>query len=73
MIFRTIRLFSDSYSVSSMCEYFEVSKSGYCKFLHRKQDKDEDLRAKIEEIQTKVKSRYGYRRMQIAPKRSMDW
>lgn len=67
-MFRTIRLFSNSYSVSSLCKYFNVSKSGYYKFLHSRQDKDDELRQIIVEIQTKCKSRYGYRRIQIVLK-----
>lgn len=66
MIFRVIRLFSNSYSVSSMCKYFGVSKSGYYKYLRSNNTKDDELLASIQEIQAKCKFRYGYRRVQIA-------
>ena len=59
-------MFGNSYSVSSMCNYFNVSKSGYYKYLHCKKDEDEFLRKHIEDIQTKCKYRYDYRRVQIA-------
>jgi len=49
-----------------MCSYFNVSKSGYYKYLHSKKGKDESMRKLIEEIQAKCKYRYGYRRVQIA-------
>ena len=58
-------MFSSSYPVSSMCSYFNVSKSGYYKYLHSNKNKDDDLRKIIEEIQAKYKYRYGYRRVQI--------
>lgn len=59
-------MFSRSYPVSSMCKYFNVSKSGYYKYLHSNKTKDDDLREAIKEIQGKCKYRYGYRRVQIA-------
>jgi len=48
-----------------MCNYFNVSKSGYYKYLHSNKNKDNDLRTAITQIQEKCKYRYGYRRVQI--------
>jgi transposase InsO family protein len=66
VIFRTIQLFSNSYSVSSLCEFFKVSKSGYYKFLKTKNSKDAIILEQIKAVQLKSKQTYGYRRVQIA-------
>ena len=57
----------DKYSVSEMCEFFGVSRSGYYDFLKRmdKPDRDEPLAKEISECQTQSKKTYGYRRVQI--------
>ena len=58
----------EEYSVSVMCKFFGVSRSGYYAFLRRlgKPDRDADLAEAIRREQEKCRSTYGYRRMQIA-------
>lgn len=53
------------YSVSVMCRFFEVSRSGYYGFVNRlnKPEKDAQLAGKIREQQSKCFQTYGYRRM----------
>ena len=57
----------DKYSVSVMCEFFEVSRSGYYDFIKRmdRPDRDEPLAKEIAECQVQTKKTYGYRRVQI--------
>ena len=57
----------DKYSISVMCVFFGVSRSGYYDFLKRmeKPDRDEPLAMEIAECQTQTKKTYGYRRVQI--------
>ena len=58
----------EEYSLSVMCKFFGVSRSGYYAFLRRlgKPDRDADLAEAIRREQEKCRSTYGYRRMQIA-------
>ena len=55
------------YSISEMCRLFKVSRSGYYKYLSRKDilDKDLQLANKIEECQEIHHKTYGYRRVHI--------
>ena len=55
----------EEYPVSVMCQFFEVSRSGYYDFLKRlgKPDKDADLAEKIKECQRIADKTYGYRRV----------
>ena len=55
------------YSISEMCRLFGVSRSGYYKYLSRKDilDKDLQLANKIEECQEIHHKTYGYRRVHI--------
>ena len=57
----------DKYSISEMCRFFDVSRSGYYNYLQRKNipDKDLALAEKIRECQEESKRTYGYRRVQI--------
>ena len=57
----------DKYSISVMCEFFEVSRSGYYGFVKRMDypNKDKYLIKLIEECQQKSKRTYGYRRVHI--------
>ena len=50
-----------------MCEFFEVSRSGYYDFVKRmdKPDNDKVLADLIQECQIKTKNTYGYRRVKI--------
>ena len=58
------------YSVSTMCRFFGVSRSGYYDFVRRigKPEKDADLAAAIRQQQEKSFNTYGYRRMCLALK-----
>ena len=57
----------DKYSISEMCRFFEVSRSGYYAYLKRKDipDKDLPLAEKIKECQEESHRTYGYRRVYI--------
>ena len=57
----------DKYSISEMCRFFEVSRSGYYDYVKR-MDKpawDLPLANKIKECQDKCGKTYGYRRVHI--------
>ena len=55
----------DEYPVSVMCQFFEVSRSGYYDFQKRlgKPETDTDLADKIRECQSAADKTYGYRRV----------
>ena len=55
----------EAYSVSVMCKFFGVSRSGYYEFVKRldKPESDTDLTDKIKECQRKTDNTYGYRRV----------
>ena len=57
----------EEYSISEMCRFFEVSRSGCCKYLNRKDipAKDLELADKIKECQEINHKTYGYRRVHI--------
>ena len=57
----------DKYSVSEMCRFFEVSRSGYYGYVKRMDmpEKDLALGEKIRECQEKCGKTYGYRRVHI--------
>jgi len=57
----------EKFEISFMCQYFEVSRSGYYAWIKRlkQPDKDEFLRDLIVECQTKTRQTYGYRRVRI--------
>ena len=50
-----------------MCQFFDVSRSGYYSFVHRmeKADRDESLASMIQECQQQTHRTYGYRRVHI--------
>ena len=58
----------EKYSVSVMCKFFGVSRSGYYDFVHRlaEPEKDASLAEKIRQQQKQSHNTYGYRRMQMA-------
>ena len=60
-----IKRFSKKYSVSAMCSFYNVSRSGYYSGLRRPEatPKDTQLLKMIEECQAQHKRRYGYRRV----------
>ena len=57
----------DKYSISEMCRFFNVSRSGYYGFVARMDipAKDLPLAEKIQECQEKCGKTYGYRRVHI--------
>ena len=57
----------DKYTISEMCKFFEVSRSGYYDFVKRmeKPDRDLTLAEQINVCQQETKQTYGYRRVQI--------
>lgn len=57
----------DKYSISEMCRFFEVSRSGYYDYVKRMNipAKDLPLAEKIKECQDKCGKTYGYRRVHI--------
>ena len=57
----------DKYSISEMCRFFEVSRSGYYDYVKRMDvpARDLPLAEKIRECQEHSHSTYGYRRVHI--------
>ena len=57
----------EKYSISEMCKFFAVSRSGYYDYVKRMErpDRDLPLAAQIKACQQKVKQTYGYRRVQM--------
>lgn len=55
----------NEYSVSVMCHFFEVSRSGYYDFVRRigQVENDAELAEKIQECQDRTDKTYGYRRV----------
>ena len=55
------------YSISEMCRFFSVSRSGYYAFVSRMDNNDRDLPLanRIKECQERCGSTYGYRRVQM--------
>ena len=65
--YRVIYRHKDKYSISEMCRFFDVSRSGYYGFVRRmdKPAKDLELSELIRECQAETKQTYGYRRVAI--------
>ena len=65
--YRVIYRHKGKYSISEMCRFFEVSRSGYYGFVKRmgKPVKDLELSELIRECQVETKQTYGYRRVAI--------
>ena len=57
----------EKYSISEMCRFFNVSRSGYYDYVKRMKQPDRDLplAEQIRACQAEVKQTYGYRRVQI--------
>ena len=57
----------EQYSISEMCRFFNVSRSGYYDYIKRMDTpaKDMPLAEKIQECQKECGKTYGYRRVQI--------
>lgn len=67
MKYLLIQKYHDKYPVKKMCEFFDVSRSGYYDFLKlfEREDKDKWLADMILECQNSCAKTYGYRRVQI--------
>ena len=67
VIFMVIYRHKDKYSISEMCRFFNVSRSGYYDYVKRMDilAKDLPLAEKIKECQNKCGKTYGYRRVHI--------
>ena len=65
--YQVIFKYKNKYSISEMCRFFEVSRSGYYAYLKRKDmpDRDLPLAEKIRECQESNHKIYGYRRVHI--------
>ena len=65
--YKVIYRHREKYSVSEMCRFFEVSRSGYYDYVKRmeKPAKDLPLAGKIRECQEECRRTYGYRRVHI--------
>jgi len=65
--YQVIFKYKDKYSISEMCRFFEVSRSGYYAYLKKKDmpDRDLPLAEKIRECQESNHKIYGYRRVHI--------
>ena len=65
--YRVMYHHKDKYSIKFMCEFFNVSRSGYYDFVARmeKPDKDEVIAKQIAECQKDTNQTYGYRRVKI--------
>ena len=65
--YRVIYRNKDKYSISEMCRFFGISRSGYYDFVSRMKTPDKDLliAEKIKECQDNCGKTYGYRRVQI--------
>ena len=57
----------EKYSISEMCRFFEVSRSGYYDYVKRMEQPDRDLplAEQIKVCQQGARQTYGYRRVQI--------
>ena len=65
--FMVIYRHKDKYSISEMCRFFDVSRSGYYDYVKRMDipAKDLPLAEKIRECQDKCGKTYGYRRVHL--------
>ena len=65
--FRVIYIHRDKYSISEMCRFFNVSRSGYYDFVARMDmpDRELPLAEKIAECQRECGKTYGYRRVHL--------
>ena len=65
--YKVIHRFRDRFTVEELCKLLEVSRSGYYKWLNRKDepDKDKVIADLIVECHKKAHRTYGYRRVKI--------
>ncbi len=54
------------YTIQSLCRYLEISRSGYYKYLQRKDiDRDQECKAQIKAIYDEHDGTWGYRQIQM--------
>ena len=65
--YRVIYRHKEKYSISEMCRFFNVSRSGYYDYVNRMDipAKDLPLAEQIRKCQQETNSTYGYRRVHI--------
>ena len=65
--YQAVCRYREKYSISEMCRFFKVSRSGYYDFVRRlgRKPKDEELAGLIGQCQESCKRTYGYRRVTI--------
>lgn len=65
--YRVIHRFRDKYPITQMCEFFQVSRSGYYYWSHNheREDKDKWIADLIASCQEKNRRTYGFRRVKI--------
>jgi putative transposase len=64
--YRIIEEVAEPYTVTELCKFFGVSRSGYYAFLKRKDiDPDEAIKTLIMKVYTKHDGKYGYRQIQM--------
>ena len=70
--YKVIYRHREKYSISEMCRFFGVARSGYYSYIKRMDlpAKDLPLAEKIRECQTESRSTYGYRRVHILLERN---
>lgn len=70
--YKVIYRHREKYSISEMCRFFEVSRSGYYDYVRRMDvpAKDLPLAEKIRECQSVCRNTYGYRRVHIRLERN---
>ena len=64
----------DKHSVKQLCGFLEISRSGFYKYLKRKQqsNRDHELQERILKVYNQRKGTFGYRRIQTELKRQFD-
>jgi len=69
--YTAISRYACKYTVKGMCEFFQVSRSGYYQFLRKQGEaaRDQALADQIRQCQNEARSTYGYRRVGIWLKR----
>ena len=65
--YEVIQHFVDKYPVTAMCRFFNVSRSGYYKWLNKKQkiDKDMPIAELVKQCCKETNQTYGYRRVKL--------
>lgn len=62
---QVVKALSEQFTVKQLCEYLQLSRSGYYQYLKRQsEDPDKELKERIQTIYVKRQMKYGYRRIQ---------